>query len=181
MTPRLAPLLAALLLAAPALAEPPALAGRWVSAAPEAMGPIQGTRDFAFEADRWSVTFTAFADPEAAQALFRLDVGGRFVLGGPSAAVDGAFEAIFPADRRRITALSEAGVQMFAAQGCALQVGVALDLTSQGCGFVPSLMAAMGEYDLVAMRDGRLFLGDRAADLSKARPTALTPFPLVPG
>ncbi len=70
---------------------------------------------------------------------------------------------------------------MFAEQGCALAVGEALDLIDQGCGFVPPLMTAMGEYDLVAMRGGQLFLGDRAGDLTKERPASLTPYPLVPG
>ncbi len=87
---RLALLLALLGLAAPALAEPPVLSGRWVSAAPEAMGPIHATRDFTFEGDRWTVAFTAYADAAATMPLFRLDVGGRFVLGGPSATAEGA-------------------------------------------------------------------------------------------
>jgi hypothetical protein len=39
-------------------------------------------------------------------------------------------------------------------------------------------MQNMGEYDLVAIRNGQLFFGDRSGDLSKARPDKLTPYPL---
>ena len=60
-----------------------------------------------------------------------------------------------------------------------LEEGATKHLVSEGCGFLPALTRAMGEYDLVAMKDGQFFFGDRAGDLTKARPTMLTPFPLV--
>ena len=166
-------------LGTPALAEPPVLDGHWVSAAPEAQGPLFATRDFTFDGDGWSVLYSAYGDQDATAPLFTLEVGGHFVLGGPSATVEGATEGVFPATHRRISAQSEAGAAMFAGMGCTLMVGEAKDLTTEGCGFVPSLMSAMGEYDLVAVRDGQLFFGDRSGDLTKARPTALTPYPLV--
>jgi hypothetical protein len=40
-------------------------------------------------------------------------------------------------------------------------------------------MQAMGEYGLVALRGQRLFFGDRAGDLTKARPEKLTAYPLI--
>lgn len=153
--------------------------GRWTSVAPEAQGGIYATREFQFDDGRWSVIYRTFADEAASQPLFRINVSGAYVIGGLSATVEGAREGIFPALQRDLTAESPAGVAMFADMGCTLEEGVVKHLVDEGCGFLPPLMQVMGEYDLVAFRDDRLFLGDRSGDLSKARPTALTPFPLV--
>jgi hypothetical protein len=157
----------------------PDISGSWASTGPEAMGPIHATRAFTFTDRDWSVEFRAYADAQGTQPLFRIDVAGVYRLGGPSAAVPGAYEGIFPALRRDITAESAAGVAMFAEMGCALTQGTPKPLVDEGCGFLPPLMQAMGEYDLVALRDGQLYFGDRAGDLTKARPAALTPFPLA--
>ena len=162
-----------------AVAEAPKLSGRWASVAPEAQGKLFVTRDFTFEGESWGVRYRAFGDAEAKMPLFSLDVGGVYVIGGPSATVAGAYEGIFPATHRKITAESEAGAAMFAGMGCTLKVGESKALVSEPCGFVPSQMQAMGEYDLVAIKDGQFFFGERAGDLTKARPTALYPFPLV--
>lgn len=167
------------LLATPALAEAPDISGHWRSRAPEAMGPIFATRDFTLTDRDWTVQFRAYADAGGKLALFTLDVGGVYVLGGASASVPEAVEGIFPATHRSLTANSDAGAAFFAGQGCALTVGQPMPLVEKGCGFVPGLMQAMGEYDLVALKDGSLFFGDRSGDLTKARPTALTVYPLV--
>lgn len=156
-----------------------AIVGQWASAAPEAYDHIFATRQFHITPKRWGVLFKVYADAAGTQPLFHLNVGGPYTLGGPSAKVDSAAEGIFPADHRLITADSPAGVQLFASQGCTLQQGKALPLVQQGCGFVPGLMQNMGEYDLVAIKNGQLFLGDRSGDLSKARPDKLTPYPLL--
>jgi hypothetical protein len=175
---RLLPLLA--LLAPPALAQTaPDIPGRWVSAAAEAAGPVTGMRDFTFDGDRWSVRFSAFADAGTTQPLFVLDVAGAYVVGGPSAAVPGAWDANFPILSTTVTAASPAGVDMFAGMGCTLSEGEPKALIAEGCGFLPPVMDAMGEFDLVALKDGQLFLGDRSGDLTKARPTALIAYPLV--
>ena len=155
------------------------LTGHWVSAAPEAQGKIFVLRDFTFKGQDWSVVYRAFGDAGAKQPLFTLDVGGVFVIGSAAPKVPGAFEGIFPALYRKITADSPAGVGMFAQMGCALALGTAKSLVSEGCGFMPPLMQAMGEYDLVLLKDGQFFFGDRAGDLTKARPEALYPYPLV--
>lgn len=170
---------AVMLLASPAFAEAPDISGHWQSRAPEATGPVFATRDFILTDREWTIAFHAFADAEGKVPLFTLDVGGVYVLGGASVAVPGAVEGIFPATHRNLTADSAEGVAFFAGQGCALTVGQAMPLVQTGCGFVPGLMQAMGEYDLVAVKDGSLFFGDRSGDLTKARPTALTPYPLV--
>lgn len=165
----------------PTLAQPnaPVLSGHWRSAVPEAQGKLFVTRDFTFTDHTWVVSYRAFRDAEAKLPLFTLDVGGVFVLGGPSIVVAGAFEGIFPATHRNIIADSAWGVAMFGQLGCKLKVGVVKALVSEPCGFVPSQMQAMGEYDLVAIRNGQLFFGERSGDLSKERPKLLYPFPLV--
>lgn len=183
-----APCLALLLasLALPAAANPAtdsldlahAIRGQWASVAPEAYDRIHATRHFTFTAKRWAVRFQVYADAAGTQPLFHLNVGGPYTLGNLSAKVTGAVEGIFPADQRRITADSPAGVALFAEQGCTLRQGQALALVGRGCGFVPALTQNMGEYDLVSLQDGQLFLGDRSGDLSKARPDKLTPYPL---
>ena len=156
----------------------PALVGQWESAGPEDLGRMFATRSFNFDGDHWRVSFRTFADAEMRRALFTLEAGGVFVLGGQSAKVPAAWEGVFPAQYRRITADSDAGAALFASMGCTLRPGQPVSLTVQGCGFVPSLMQAMGEYDLVLVKDVQLFFGDRSGDLSKARPDKLTPFAL---
>lgn len=154
------------------------ISGQWASTAPESYDHIHATRHFSLTSRRWAVKFQVYADAGGTQPLFHLNVGGPYTLGGPSATVAGATEGIFPADHRLITADSPAAVQLFASQGCTLQLGKPLALTTHGCGFVPGLMQNMGEYDLVALKEGQLFFGDRRGDLSKGRPDKLTPYPL---
>lgn len=153
--------------------------GRWRSARPEHYGNHHATRDFSIKGREWRVRYRAFADPQGKQALFTIRVVGVYSLGGPSSKVAGAREGIFPALSRSLTADSAAGVQMFAGMGCRLTLGKEIFLVNRGCGFVPGLMQVMGEYDLAALHDGRLFFGDRSGDLSKSRPEKLTPYPLV--
>lgn len=160
-------------------AQSPVLIGQWTSAATENNGTHFASRRFVFTDTHWSVVYRAFADAQARQPLFTLQVAGTYLVGGPSRAVSGAYEGIFPANMRQLTADSEGGVQMFAAMGCKLEVGKPTTLVSEGCGFVPGTMQAMGEYDLIAVRDGRVYFGDRSADLTKARPDRLTAYPLV--
>lgn len=161
-----------------AQAQTPKLQGDWESVAIEANGPIFATRAFHFEDDRWKVVFHAYADASQKVPLFTLNVGGLYVIGDKSAAVPDAYEGIFPASYRHITADSDAGVNLFAGMGCTLRRGEEHELISNGCGFVPGLMQAMGEYDLVSIKDGQLFFGERSGDLTKARPLQLTAYPL---
>lgn len=137
------------------------------------------TRAFTLTDKEWAVVFHAFGDAQGAQPLFTLNVGGIYVIGPASARVPGAYDAVFPADRRHITADSAQGVAMFAGMGCSLNQGEETALMQKGCGFLPGLMEAMGEYDLVAIKDGQLFFGDRSGDLTKVRPAFLTALPLV--
>lgn len=159
-------------------AQAPTLQGDWESVASEASGPIYATRAFHFEDDRWKVVFHAYADAGRNAPLFTLNVGGLFTLGNKSETVPDAYEGIFPARYRHITADSDAGVDFFAGMGCTLLKGEEHELTTKGCGFIPGLMQAMGEYDLVSVKGEQLFFGDRSGDLTKARPSLLTSYPL---
>lgn len=153
--------------------------GQWASVGPENYGSHHATRSFSISERDWRVRYQAFADPQGQQPLFTIRVAGVYALGNPSSRVAGAREGIFPALSRSVTADSDAGVQMFAGMGCALARGQETLLLNTGCGFVPGLMQSMGEYDLIAQVNGQLFFGDRAGDLSKARPDKLTPFALM--
>ena len=157
----------------------PDIQGGWRSAAPENYGSHHATRSFVITEREWQVHYQAYADSQGQQPLFTIRAKGVYALGEPSAKVGGAREGIFPVLSRSVTADSDAGVQMFASMGCRLERGRETFLLNAGCGFVPGLMQVMGEYDLVAQSQGQLFFGDRAGDLSKARPEKLTPFPLL--
>lgn len=161
-----------------AMSEDNDINGRWISIAPEPQGGIFALREFRIHEPRFSVIFRAFSDADATVPLFRINVSGYFVLGGPSPEVDDAREGIFPLLDREVTAESQAGVEMFRSMGCALDEGVTVSLVDVGCGFLPPLMEAMGEYDLVSLQGDQLFFGDRSGDLTKVRPSMLTPFPL---
>lgn len=156
------------------------LDGRWTSVAPEINGEIYGFRDFVFDGREWSVDFAAFGNAEGTVLLFTATLSGTYVLGS-AAAVEGAREAVFHVSERSVEADGPAGVDMFAAMGCVLREGVAMDLTSESCGFLPSVMASGVEYDVVALQGEELFLGERSGDLSKTRPEALIAYPLVRG
>ncbi len=157
----------------------PAITGSWQSEGLENYGNHFATRNFTIGEREWQVTYRAYGDAQGKQALFTIRVNGYYVLGEASAKVAGALEGIFPARSRSITAESEPGVQMFAHMGCQLQQGQEKFLVNSGCGFVPGVMQVMGEYDLAALKGEKLFFGDRAGDLSKARPDMLTPYPLA--
>ncbi len=162
-----------------ASAQTPDVVGQWRSRGLEAAGPMHVTRAFTLTDTEWTVVFHAFGDAQGMQPLFTLNVGGIYVIGAASAKVSGAYDAVFPANHRHITADSDQGVAMFAGMGCRLNKGEETALIQRGCGFVPGLMNAMGEYDLVALKDGQLFFGDRSGDLTKLRPAFLTTYPLV--
>jgi hypothetical protein len=159
-------------------ADAPSIKGRWKSVGLEHDGKFYSKRKFAISSKNWKVESKTFADAEGKAPLFTIRVSGFYALGSASAKVPGAFDGVFPAMSRSLTAESPAGVKMFADMGCKLEQGKAMDLRLQSCGFVPSLTQAMGEYDLAAIQNGKLFFGDRSGDLSKARPEKLTPHPL---
>lgn len=162
-----------------ASAKVPDISGRWRSEKIEKYDHLYATRSFAFSKSSWELTYQAYLDADTQIPVFTLYVSGEYLLGGQSKVVDAAHEGVFWAKKRDLIANSDAGVQLFASMGCALQIGTRNSLIEEGCGVIPSVMNAMGEYDLVSLKDGKLYFGDRSGDLTKSRPDKLTPFPLA--
>jgi hypothetical protein len=163
------------------------LSGRWISVQPEPIpnadgSTMYGVRDFTFTDETWALRFSAYGDPDAAYPLFTLRAEGHYTLGEPSAAVPDAREAEFLFAKRLFTANGEPFVELLNGAGAGSppwMPGVEQDVSATGALFIPSLAQAPVEHDLVALRDGALFLGDRSGDLSKTRPTTLGTFPLI--
>jgi hypothetical protein len=162
------------------------LSGRWTSLQPEPIlnadgSMIYGLRDFSFAGETWALRFTAYGDPEATVPIFTLRAEGPYTLGDASAVVPGAREAEFHFARRLFTAHAEAFVALLDSAGAGSPpwvAGVEQDVSATGALFIPSVAQAPVEHDLIAFRDGALFLGERSGDLSKTRPTALGTHPL---
>jgi hypothetical protein len=149
------------------------LSGTWESPEPQNLGQMHALGAFVFDGDTWSTTFHAFADAGTSQPLFTVEVGGTYVLGAPSEAVNDAVEAVFHVSRRVLTAEGEAGAALFGSMGCDIAAGETRPLVSEGCGFLSPVMQAGAEYDLVRVEGDTLTLGDRSADLSRERPAML--------
>lgn len=149
----------------------PALAGRWTSRGIEtSAGPRSShlTRSFQFDARRWSVEFTVFADAEGKVPLMRGRNEGTYTLGRalPQAA---AMEADFAFERRTLTPLTADVASALTAARCgqsSWQPGQPQDVTSSGCAAfrVPSASQCPREFDVVRIEAGQLRLGPRPQD-----------------
>lgn len=162
------------------------LAGRWVSEGCEPMPQADGSvlyfiRDFTLGVADWSITGTIYGDDACTYPLLTLDLGGAYEITGPSAGIEGAYEAGFERSSIALTPHVPDFVAWFDSAGCGEEpwaVGVQQDVTAGGCAFVPSAEACPVEHDLVSL-DGtdRLFFGQRpvAGDMCspRTRPAAL--------
>jgi hypothetical protein len=133
----------------------------------------------------WKVIVQAFGDttcrPET--LLFTVDFGGDYELGANSNTVPGAQETRFSFTHKLVTPTA-AGVD-FLKQRCdqyPWTAGTVQDIAKNGCGklFV-SVEACPVEYDLTAIVDGTLRLGDRSDPLCTPdrRPVKLHAFGFV--
>ncbi|MBL9048226.1 MAG: hypothetical protein JNK34_13105, partial [Tabrizicola sp.] len=98
-------------IATPVLAEAPSIDGHWVSVAPENIGGPFATREFTFDGPAWRVAFRTFADAAMTQPGFTIDVSGFYRVGGESAAVPGAWNGVFAAFDKTVTAHSPEAVE----------------------------------------------------------------------
>ena len=155
------------------------ISGNWISESIEKYGDTYATRSFQITKDTWSVSFQTFADEKKNTPLFTIFVEGVYVIGGKSNIVENAHNAIFPVIYRSLTINSDFGVEMFAQMGVNVEKNKEISLLDEGCGFIPSLMNCMGEYDLVSLENGKCYFGDREGDLSKQRPSKLTPYAVI--
>ncbi len=153
--------------------------GKWISATAEDIGSGFANRSFDLGENDWTLAFTLYADEAQSQAVFRIEFAGRYLVGGPSAYVADAQEAVFQYASRSVTPLSEGAVAMFAAAGCTTRLAQPMDATLTGCGFVPSVIASAVEYDLISITGVEMRLGDRSGDLARERPAKLSDFPLI--
>jgi len=176
-------------LAAPATAEEAAarerlsgLSGRWTSPAPEPWYGAWGVRDFIFRDGTWALSFTLALDPGMRNPVFRFRTGGPYEVGRASAAVPGAFEAVFREPSKHVTLLTaDAGVAAgFGLAGCALVPGVEADISARGCAAWRPVAVCAEDHDLLAeLPGGGLGFGVRPRDNDMCtpdrRPTALLP------
>lgn len=165
--------------AAPAADPVKAMEGHWVSPAPENIGNgAFATRDFVFKDGRWLLTFTIVGDAEGKFPLLAFIAEGPWKVTGPSK-VEGAHEASFEFATKKLElkAADPKVAQQLGVAACGLEVGKAKDVSKDGCGMFGSVAAYGREFDLVALKDGKAFLGARPADgnmgSADKRPTAL--------
>jgi hypothetical protein len=117
----------------------------------------------------WKIIAQVFGDTQCSPEtlLFTVDFGGDYELGANSNTVPGAQETRFSFAHKLVTPTA-AGVD-FLKQRCdqyPWAPGTAQDIAQSGCGklFV-STEACPAEYDLTAIADGTLRLGDRGHPL----------------
>ena len=131
----------------------------------------------------WKIIVQVYGDKSCSPSalLFTVDFGGNYEIGANSKAVPGAQETRFAFDHKLVTP-TVAGMD-FLKPRCAQYpwaAGTAQDIGAEGCGKrFASIPSCPAEYDLTAITDGTLHLGDRAHPLCTAdtRPTKLQALP----
>lgn len=145
-------------------AELEALSGVYASTAPEPWYGGWGTRRFSFERGRWALTFVHALDPEMKRQTFQFRTEGPYRVGAPSAAVPGAYEAVFGYDAKYVTLLTgdDAVARRFA--GCGLRLNEEMDISGPGCANWKPVAACREDHDLVAIDRQGVYFGVRARD-----------------
>jgi hypothetical protein len=158
------------------------LAGIYASPTAEPWYGAWGRREFGFRDGSWTLVFTLALDPAMERPVFRFRTGGPYQLLGHSAAVPGAFEAVFFEDSKHVTLLATdtAVAAAFGLAGCGLAPGIERDISEQGCAGWRPVATCREDHDLLALdADGGLRFGVRPRDNDMCtpdrRPTALLP------
>ncbi len=171
-------LLAVLLLTDGAPSADTELSGHWISERPEPLRGASGdvnylVREFEFTSDRWSIVFTIFDDEARTEPLLHGHNAGTYTLSAPLSEEPQA--AVFTFMQRQLEPATDVMAQALTAAKCGTapwRVGERQSVFEQGCAafrvFARSECAA--EYDLVALRTGKLLLGARPADGSLCSP-----------
>lgn len=160
---------------------PAQLVGTWKGSQCEnaPWSEISRRRAFVFTESMWKIIVHVYGDKSCSPSmlLFTADFGGNYEMGANSRAVPGAQETRFAFDHKLVT--PTASGMDFLKPRCAQYPWVAdtvQDIGTEGCGkmFV-SIPSCPAEYDLTAITDGGLQLGDRSHSLCTpdARPTKL--------
>lgn len=166
------------------------VAGEWASAGCEAYPDGKGgesylTRDFTLTETTWDLSFSVFGDKDCKVALFTAQIHGPFTLGALSKTADGATEGQFAFETNAWTAHNQQMADTFTGAGCgagAWEVDKAQEVGGTGCiGVAHKIADCPEEYDLVGIKDGRLYFGERITDMctEAGRPAALGPYGLT--
>jgi hypothetical protein len=156
-----------------------ALSGVYASSAPEPWYGGYGTRQFTFEQGQWSLVFTHALDAKMQNRTFQFRTEGPYRVGAPSAAVPGAFEAVFYEDVKFVTLLTDDAniVRAFGFAACGLQFNKEVDISKSGCAGWKPVSQCREDHDLLAISDAGLQFGVRPRDndmcTADRRPTAL--------
>ncbi|MDX2006130.1 MAG: hypothetical protein SFU83_12690 [Meiothermus sp.] len=167
---------------------PKDLVGTWASAGCEPLGGPQPTfmkRTFNFTEASWSLKLELFVDPACRAPLLTTQLSGPFTL-GEAGAPAGARKVTWGQTRKLITPFMPPIVATMDGAKCGEgknAPGTPQDVSATGClplG-VPSVKDYGQEFDLLALKDGKLYTGLRrdAMNLEANRPTQLFDFPLV--
>lgn len=187
--------------AAPAMAQSTTdvgLDGRYASIACEVRPQQTGdgsvgewwlTREITIADDRIEAVFTTYAGPGCDAPIQTLSFAGRVDIVGPSAVIDGAFEADLTIDEFvRITPLAQSFADFLngAPDGACLSsdwtIGVERDILSDGCLFLgvqPNTPTV--EYEILAIRDDVIHFGARPVDGSFITSPDIRPMALLVG
>ena len=161
------------------------VAGHWVSeCTPTPDGKGHFTMDFHDTTDRWQLAYVVFGDVACTTPLVTVDIAGPYQIGGASAHVDGAREAVFQFDKKAITPNAQPladALNGMSDCGGGFAVGRPHDVYERGCpefGQYPRASCA-ADYDLVWRDADTLRFGQRPADnnmcTAERRPTSLSP------
>lgn len=160
---------------------PAQLVGSWKGAHCEnaPWSEISRWREFVFTESLWKIIVRVYGDKSCSPSalLFTVDFGGNYEIGANSQAVPGAQETRFTFDHKLVTPTA-AGMD-FLKPRCAQYpwaAGTVQDIGTEGCEkMFASIPSCPAEYDLTAITEGKLQLGDRSRPLCTpdTRPTKL--------
>lgn len=159
-------------------------AGHWVSGGCEAYDDGQGgknylLRDFTLTETDWHLELGLFGDEGCSYGLFKVVIDGPYALGDLSSVTEGATEGTFSFKSNVWTALDQGLADTFTGAGCGSEpwvVGEPQDVTQTGCiGVAHPIADCPSEYDIVGLRDSKLYFGERITDMCSeaGRPKAL--------
>jgi opacity protein-like surface antigen len=159
-----------------------ALSGVYTSVGVENWYGAYGTRSFSFSNGKWSLDFVFALDPAMQQKVFEFHTEGPYRIFGKSAAVEGAFEAVFTESVKAVTLRSDNAklVESMGMAGCNLKLGTKVDVSKTGCASWKPVAVCGEDHDLLAVdAAGKVFFGVRPKDndmcTADKRPKALLP------
>jgi hypothetical protein len=156
------------------------LSGVYASPQVEPWYGAYGTREFTFDKGAWALRFVFALDPEMKRKVFQFRTGGPYEIGAPSAAVPGAFEAVFFERAKYVTLLTDDQelIRKMRLADCGLAPNLEVDISAAGCGQWKPVAQCGEDHDLLAVdAAGKLYFGVRPPDndmcTADRRPTAL--------